>query len=104
MMSAEEIKVLSQLIKSLDHPDSGIFGSRFILPVLWVVLVFVFTVLFQLTHRGLLAQPILVVIAGIAGVLVSWVFFYVPNVRQWPFIRPHISRDSIERRLQELET
>ncbi len=104
MTPTQEKKLLSVLIKRLDQPGVGVLGGRFFLPSLWVALVFAFTALFQLANRGLLLRPTLVVVAASFGAAIGWVAYYVTSLKQWPMVRPHIDRASIEKRLRELET
>jgi hypothetical protein len=104
MSPTQERKLLNELIKKLDPQGNGVLGSRLFLPALWVCLVVAFTLMFQLANRGLLSEPVLLVVAALIGTLVGWVLFYVTALKQWPVLRQHIDRASIEKRLQELET
>jgi hypothetical protein len=81
-----------------------VFRSRLFLPALWVALVIAFTLLFHLASRGRLSEPVGVVVAAVIGTLIGWVLFYVTALKQWPVVRQHIDRGSIEKRLQELTT
>jgi hypothetical protein len=104
MTSAQEKKLLNDLIKKLDHHDTGVLGGRFFLPALWVALVIAFTLMFQLLSQELLSRAVLLVVAALIGTFIGWLFFYLMAIKQWPAIQPHIDRGSIEKRLRELET
>lgn len=74
MNPTQEKALLTMLIKKLDQTDTGIIGSRFFLPTLWAALVVAFTVMFHLADSGSLSNLLLVVIAGVIGAFIGWIF------------------------------
>jgi len=104
MTPLEEKKLLIELIKRLDRPGARMLEGRFFLPAIWIVLVSMFTLMFQLASRRLMSEPLLLVVAVLIGTFIGWILFYLAGIKQWPVVRRHIDRASIEKRLQELET
>lgn len=104
MTPHQEKRVLDALLKQLGRPDPGRFVTRLLKPLLWLALVAAFVVLFQLGPHN--DKSIMLVALGSAalGILASCVIFYVIWAKQWPVVRRHMSRESIERRINELET
>lgn len=104
MTPIQEKKLLTALFKRLDQTDVGIIGRPFFPFALWVALAIAFTVMFHLADNGSMPNDALVIVAGVIGAFVGWILFYRTALTQWPVVRQHIDRDTVEKRLRELET
>lgn len=102
MSPAQEKKFLLELCKRFDHSEPGFMESRFFLPTLWVMLVIVFMLMFNLADQGSLSTPAVTIAAAVVGACVGWILFYLTAHKQWPVLRPYIDRTGVEKRLHEL--
>jgi hypothetical protein len=102
MRPSDEKKLLLQVLRQLESPSRNVLLAEWFLPAGWVVSVVAFAAVFQFGERinpGLLAAMF-----AVFGVVIGIAFFAREYAKQEPVMRPHIDRESILRRLAELET
>ena len=101
MKPAEEKKLLAQVLRRLDSPQPSPLVAKWFLPSAWIVCFAAFFVAFQLGDR--LGHGAITVAFTIFGILIGIVTFARVCAKQEPIMRNHIDRESISRRLAELE-
>jgi len=99
-----EIKLLKFLISKLNGKKTSILLKTWFLLLVWLVLVAVIVVLLQLQQRELISNFLFLIIClGLGGVVGVGAILRMSE-KQWPFILPHLSKESIENRINEIET
>ena len=82
----------------------SLLQKKWFLALVWLLMVIVFTVALQLLQRELISELIFMLISMAMGVLIGVVSLLRHSEKQWPFIIPHLSRESIENRINEIDT
>ena len=101
MTRTAEKRVLTHTLKRVDNPHVPLFSSRWFLPFTWLGLVLVATVLLAIAPMlGQAASAFAFVFVGFAG---CYLWFRAAAARCWPLLGPHFNRQSLVRRLTELE-
>src|SRR5687768_2669064 len=98
-----ERRILGQLTKILNNEERQLRLLRTLRALCYVLSwITVFGIAFLAKRPGVpvAALPIAGIIAGFLGGIG---LYFSMSLRQWPVIKPHISRDSISRRLKEIE-
>jgi hypothetical protein len=99
----DERNFLSSILARLDRPNPRFFATRWPLVALWLTLVVFFMFVAQLA-RGYQANSLVLALGSFGlGLASAWVGYAVCWARQWPLIRRHLDRQSLQSRLQELE-
>lgn len=76
--------------------------SAWIAPVVWVMTAMAFLVLFQAAEH---VHPLALALGStFVGILLGALGFCTVVARQWPAVRPHISRESVADRLSAIKT
>ncbi len=101
MKTTEEKMYLECVLKQMDLEKPCFHCSRIAGMMLWVVIAAVVFFLFRMGH-DLPIWAILAVSLFVGAIAGSYVLFRMVN-SQWPFLRPHVSRESLEARIAELE-
>ena len=97
-----EARYLGWLIKQIDHGDGcAPRHLRRLLLALWMLTVFFVTLVLQSGER--LPVELTAWISWAIGVMIGVICYSRLAWRYWPTLRNHLSRDSIEARLRELE-
>ena len=102
MTPVREKKVLTAFIRYMDEPKADLRGLA-----VWLVTAIAFGVLSELgeTGRGPLHHPLVLILAGaVIGGMGAWKILLAVQARNWPAVRPYISRANVEMRIKELET
>ncbi len=96
-----ESKVLRQLARLLDKGPGRLETLRTTCYVVsWVAIAFL---VFSIAHNGII-WILIVVGAVIAGALAGVAAYASASLHQWPIVKQHLNRDSIDARLREIET
>jgi hypothetical protein len=101
MNATQEKKYLKCVLKQFQLEKPGFYCGRVAEIVLWIVGITVVFVLFRMGHG--LPLWVILAVSMFLGVLVGIFSFYKVAAERWPFLRPHVSRESIEARIAELE-
>ncbi len=103
MDKLKEAKILKSVIERVESGKESILIRAWFNPVLWLVCVIIFFYLFELYER--FSQPlILVVCSAVVGSGIGAVFIIQISEKTWPIVKNHISTESIERRIDEINT
>jgi hypothetical protein len=103
MTPTEESRLLTIILKRVKSDPKVASHARWLSGVNWLVLVAAFIALFQVGPR---VGPIVYVVAGVAGVLgvlTTFVVIHKRSLQQWPVLAPFIKADEIARRISELK-
>lgn len=101
MKPTEEAKLLNATLKRMDGTNKTIPERAWFFPAAWVLTVLCLLVVFKLADRGITTPPISAVTMMI-GMALGWAFLAGTASRRWRAIRPHLNRESIEKRIAEL--
>src|SRR5687768_14211634 len=102
MTPAEELRLLTNVLKRIESDHKGSSPARWLSVATWLLLVAGFIALFQLAPR---VGPVVYVVAGIGcflGVLASFAVIYKHSLKQWPVLSSFIKADEVKRRISEL--
>jgi hypothetical protein len=103
MTPTEEARLLSDLLKRIESGQGGSRHARLFAIANWVLLVVAFIALFQIAPRVGSIVYVVAGVAGILGVLTSFVVINGRAIEQWPVLAPFIRADEVRRRLEELK-
>lgn len=100
MTPIEERRRLESILKHIDHHQSSALQSRWLPFVGWLAFAVLYFVAFRFWDRvhPLLLALIFSFAGGVAGVLA----ICRASARQWSVLRPHVDRDSIRARLEQM--
>jgi protein-S-isoprenylcysteine O-methyltransferase Ste14 len=106
MTPKRERRILSAMLKRFEHPERVTTAARWLVVVIWLLLFCTYSVILLVAfdfltfpgHSAAYAMAALVIMAMIAGYL----GFYLAALRNWSFLRKHVSEDSLRSRLREL--
>ncbi|HPE71787.1 MAG TPA: hypothetical protein PK018_06405 [Candidatus Competibacter sp.] len=104
MSKTQEQRSLKQLKKNVCSQNKSIFLSWWINPVLWVLVAVTFVGLQRFNNMGAIEVWVVIIVSAIAGAVVGAIIIVQVSEKQWPYIKPHISVESINERLSELDT
>ncbi len=96
-----ERRMLGAMLKRIDNTGKSWLASRWLPPILWLAIVGSFFLL--LRYGNLIGETAVVVCAALVGNLGCLVLNRRDSARAWPFIAPHINRQSVLNRLAELD-
>jgi len=101
MTPSQEKKYLVAVLKAIDNGPSKIWLSFWFDLLSWFAVAFIFFVLFQAGNR---IHPLLTALVALfVGVLAGFVSFAQLSAKRWSYFRPHVDRNSVVKRLSELE-
>ncbi len=103
MENKMEKKFLSQLNKLIidgSQIKRSMIIRSMILTVCWILLVTVIVLLNRKILSGVIGATITVFI----GIIVGYTMRTSDAAKQWPFLKQHLSVESIQKRLEEIET
>ena len=103
MTSSEESRLLTIVLKRIEHPPSRSTSALWLKVCVWLLLVLAFVVLFSFVPR---IGPAIYVVAGVSGalgILVSFVVIHARSFAQWPVMAPYIKVEEIKLRIAELK-
>ena len=104
MNAKYEKKTLGQVIKLLDQPERRRRHARFFSFSLYAISAVFIIGAFLLVSRGVLSGTWGVVVGAFGGVSTGVASYLGTATKQWPVVSAHINRESIVKRLTELET
>lgn len=97
-----ELRTLLYLEKSLEKD----FPSRKTLVVLKAImaaLVMICVVSFVFATSGKLYVSVAIPLVAVCGLFVGYISYYIRSTEIWPHYRPHISKASVEKRINEIK-
>jgi len=100
MTPKQELKYLKSVLKQIDHGVPTVLRSRLIKVGVWLLSVALLILIARFNELVSLGFTV-----GICFFVGSLVGFYITlhlAAKQWPLIRPHISRESVVERINEL--
>jgi hypothetical protein len=98
----EEERHLQQMLKFIDADGIGILSSKWLVWAFWLLLCGALFCLFQFQKQ--LGPDLLVGLSCFTGVITGGCMVWHASAVKWPFVRPHLDRASIARRLSELQS
>lgn len=101
MNTSDEKKYLAGILKFLDRAPRSVFLSPWFKVAYWIVFFLLFFALFRLESGPYVLGAVLV--AFVFGFAQGYLSVQEHAIRRWPFIRPHLNRETIEARLAELD-
>ena len=99
-----EKKTLKQIAKVLDQPGRKRGHARVFGIALYAIAAALIGGAFLLVSRGVLSGAWGVVVAAFGGISMGVASYLGTAIKQWHVISAYIDRDSIKKRLTELET
>lgn len=102
MTPSQEKKYLVAVLKQIDGGPSPIFQSLWFDVLVWFAVALIFFVLFQVGDR--IHSLIFALASLFVGILAGLFGFAQLAIKRWPYFRPHVDRNSVVRRLSELES
>ena len=99
-----ESKVLKWILNKVHDPSPGIMLKKWFLATLWVLLTLVLVVVLQLFSQGIISDIWFMLLSIGIGMTIGVVTILRTSEKQWPLIVPHLSRESIEKRINEIST
>ncbi len=99
-----EKRALRQIAKALDQPGRRRRYAKGLGFALYAIAAVLIIGAFLLVSRGLLSGAWGVVAGTFGGICVGMASYLGTAMKQWSVVSIHIDRDSIEKRLNELET
>ena len=99
-----EVRYLSAVISKLDTDKSCFVTRSWFNYVSWVVLVLIMAALLHYTKSGHVSAFASIVISTFLGLLIGFVAAIQHIEKQWPMIKSHIKRESVEKRLNDINT
>ena len=101
MTPSDEIRLLSGVLKQIDHGPHRALQSTWLEIVMWLAVVALFLVMFQLGDR---IHPLALALVSTSVGVIAGVFGICKTAaRQWLVLRHHITRESVVARLAQLE-
>ena len=101
MKPADEKKLLAQVLRRLDSPQPSPLIAKWFLPTAWAVCFAAFFAAFQFAER--MGHGVVALVFSIFGILIGIVTLARVCAKQEPIMRNHVDRESIARRLAELD-
>jgi hypothetical protein len=99
--SAEEKRTIKSILKWVDRPGGGLAGSRWFFPVVWLSLIAVTAGLYVVGHSA--RFEVVALVSFLVGLAYWHAFILSSAARSWPVLAKYVDRESLERRLRELE-
>ena len=84
-----------------DFPSSK---TLVVLKIIMAVLIMICVVTFVFATAGKLYVSVAIPLASVCGVFVGYISYYIRSIEIWPHYRPHISKASVEKRINEIKT
>lgn len=101
MSPKEEQHYLQGMLRSMDGDDLGVITSKWLPWAAWPLL---FVSIFLVLHfQRQLGTEVTGGLACLLGVVAGVGMFWHVSAARWPYVRHHLNRESIERRLRELQ-
>lgn len=100
-MTSDECQILQKVLESLDAKPATWPDKAWTYIVTWVVLVAFFFAMYRLGSR--IDPSVLVIASVVIGAALAFVSFYRQGARVWRVTARHVSRDSVTRRIAELD-
>lgn len=97
-----ELRTLLYLRKSLEN-DFPSDRSLLVLKIVMATLIMVCVITFMFAISGKLSAAIAVPLAAVSGLFVGYISYYIRSIEIWPHYRPHISKTSVEDRINEID-
>lgn len=104
MSSRHELKILKGLDRQLTDAEQEAKKQTVKRTAIYAVAWFALVGAFMLVMKGELLGIIAVAVASFAGILAGIAIYSGIAANQWPIVRPHINKESIEARVKQLET
>lgn len=104
MNKQREKKILSCYLKRIDQSNKPFITSFIFKFILWLALVSIIVILLQLHKAGNIHIIILISASMFSGGVLGFIVLLQSGYKQWPYIKPHIDRNSIEERIKKLNT
>jgi hypothetical protein len=104
MKPAKEKAIVKYVLANLDREPSWLIRSGLFQPLLVVVTAAAVVAILSLGGSGILPMPLLSICAMAFGAILAVTIVYISSTQQWRALRGHVNRQSLERRLHELET
>ena len=98
-----ELRTLLYLQKILES-NSKVGKTLLVLKAVMAALILICIVAFVFASSGKLSVEIAIPLSAICGLLVGYISYYIRSIEIWPHYRPHVSKASVTKRINELET
>jgi hypothetical protein len=102
MTPQQERKYLESVLQQIDNGAPSLLRSRWVELGLWLLTVAFMVTALQLSER----VPLIITIGAclLVGILLGAYFLWQFAAKQWPFLRRHVSRESVVQRINDLES
>ena len=101
MSPTQEARLLRKVLRRCDQPPRSRGWPWWGELVVWALLAAFFFVLLRI--EGGFQLFLVAIVSILVGCLITSLSFVRAALIQWPFLRPHISRESVAARLTQLE-
>jgi hypothetical protein len=99
----DEVRFLSHVLKRVDSPPNSAHLWRRVLLLSWPALVALSYALFHFGPGGTWLLLLVATSVALATTLVTFTFIKYHAARQWPMLAPHIKRESLAQRIDDLK-
>ena len=96
-----ELRTLLYLQKSLEK-DFPTRKTLIVLKLVMAILIMICVVSFVLATSGRFSVSIAIPLVAVSGLFSGYISYYIRSVEIWPYYRPHLSKASIEQRINEI--
>lgn len=97
-----ELSVLKSVLKKVNNPAPGLIARRWFLVPLWFLVLLSVLGILQLHEAELLGGMLYMLLLLFFGIIIGAATMLRVAEKQWPFITPHVSAESIEKRIDEI--
>lgn len=103
-MSSSEKKYLDQILNLLDDADvvPRVMARAKTSWLLWSIIVITITYVFY--HNDRLNYVVGVLLVFVSGLFLGFSMYQGIANKQWPFLKPHINKESLEKRINDIKT
>lgn len=100
---SKEKKILEAFLKRMAKPKVSFWAKRWGLVPLWILLSLGIFLILRLHHHHILNEFWFMASALLLGLVGGAVSVFRSSEQCWPFLVDHISKESIERRIKEID-
>ena len=97
-------KILLAFLKKLDSNSSPVVLRPGFRPVLWILIAATLLTMYGYREEGTINTWVVIGVCLVVGCFVGGVSVASEAEKQWPILKPHINRSSLEAQIEEMDT
>ena len=99
-----ELQILLSVLKKVKDPQPSVFAKRWFLIPLWLITFLIIIGIFQLHEHAITSDMVHTLLLLLLGIGIGAITVLRTAEKQWPVIAHHVSAESIEKRINEIQT